>query len=55
MYNTFLTQFEINKKVYLKAVERGTNKKEMEKYNNIVYKELGINNIELFQPFQDEK
>ncbi|MBK7094288.1 MAG: carboxypeptidase-like regulatory domain-containing protein [Saprospiraceae bacterium] len=55
IYINFLTQFEIKKNEYLKAVERGTNEKEMIKYNNIVYEKLGIDNIELFQPYNSEK
>lgn len=55
IYNDFLTQFETKRNEYLKAVERGANEKEMKKFNNVVYEKLGIDNIELFQPYKDEK
>ncbi|MBC7885293.1 MAG: carboxypeptidase-like regulatory domain-containing protein [Saprospiraceae bacterium] len=55
IYSDFLTRFEIKSNEYLKAVVRGTIEKEMIKYNNIVYEILGIDNIELFQPYKNEK
>ncbi|MCO5268739.1 MAG: carboxypeptidase-like regulatory domain-containing protein [Brumimicrobium sp.] len=55
IYNDFMNQFETKRNEYLKAVERGTNEKEIIKYNNIVYEKLGIDNIELFQPYKNEK
>lgn len=55
IYNDFLTQFEVKRNEYLNAVERGTNEKEMIKFNNIVYEKLGIDNIELFQPYENGK
>ncbi|MGB3196916.1 MAG: carboxypeptidase-like regulatory domain-containing protein [Saprospiraceae bacterium] len=55
IYNNFLTQFETKRNEYLKAVEHGTIEKEMIKYNNIVYEILRIDNIELFQPYKNEK
>lgn len=55
IYTDFLTQFETKRNEYLKAVDRGTIEKEMIKYNNIVYEILRIDNIELFQPYKNEK
>jgi hypothetical protein len=40
---------EIKMNQYLKAVERGTNEREMQKYNAIVLQELGIDNVSLFR------
>jgi hypothetical protein len=39
--------------VYLKEVERGNNKPEMLKWNEIVRKELAIDNIGIFQPYAE--
>lgn len=55
IYNDFLIQFEVKRNEYLNAVGRGTNEKEMIKFNNIVYEKLGIDNIELFQPYKNKK
>ncbi len=54
IYNNFLTQYELKNNEFFKAVERGTNEKEMIKYNNRVYEKLGIDNIALFQPYTSE-
>lgn len=53
IYNDFLIRFETKRNEYLKAVERGTNEKEMRKYNTIVYEILGIDNIGIFQPYKN--
>jgi hypothetical protein len=55
IYDDFLARFETKKNEYLKAVERGANEKEMIKYNNVVFEKLGIDNIELFQPYRNEE
>jgi len=55
IYNESLKEFEIKRNEFLKAVQRGTNEVEMLKYNDYVYEKLGINNVELFQPFKNEK
>jgi hypothetical protein len=55
IYNDFLTQFELKRNEYLNAVERGANEKEMIKFNNEVYEKLGINNINLFRPYENGK
>jgi hypothetical protein len=52
IYMKSINELEILKNDYLKDVQRGTNENEMKKYNEIVFNELGINNIELFKPFE---
>lgn len=55
IYNIFLTQLERDRNEYFKTVERGTKEMEMIKYNKLVYEQLGIDNIGLFQPYKSEK
>lgn len=40
---------------YLRAVERGTDERELKKYNAIVKKELGLDNMALFLPEMEDK
>jgi hypothetical protein len=44
----FFESFEVGKKQYLKAVNRGANEKELLKYNTQVREQLGIDNASLF-------
>lgn len=55
IYDTFLAEFETEREEFLKAVQRGTDEGEMRRYNDFIYQELGIDNIELFQPFNSEE
>ena len=52
VYNAFVNRIDRQRYQYLKSVDRGTNEQEMIKWNDIVFKELGINNIALFKPFE---
>lgn len=51
IYDTFLPELESRSNEFLKAVQRGTNKAKMIKYNDLVRRELGIDNIGIFKPF----
>ena len=55
IYTAFYKDFEVKKYEYLKALQRGTNKAEMLKYNDYIYEKLGIDNIEIFQLFKSEE
>jgi hypothetical protein len=55
IYNEFIKEFNEENKKYLEAVQRGTNEKEMRRYNDYVYNKLGINNISLFQAFNNQQ
>jgi hypothetical protein len=48
-YNEAVKNAEIRSEQYFKEIERGTNKSNFKKWNNIVYDELNIDNIALFQ------
>lgn len=48
-YNQAVKNAEIMSEQYFKEIERGTNKSNFKKWNNIVYGELNIDNIALFQ------
>ncbi|MBK9109684.1 MAG: carboxypeptidase-like regulatory domain-containing protein [Saprospiraceae bacterium] len=47
-----ITEFEIEMRIYLEAVQRGTIVAELKKYNDFVFNNLGIDNIEFFQLFK---
>lgn len=51
VYNQFLPDFEQTQKAYLDETQRGTNEEAMIKWNLYVAEHLGINNLELFDPF----
>jgi hypothetical protein len=51
MFDLFEGQMERVTYRYLKDVDRGTNEKEMIRYNDIVYRNLGIDNVGLIQPY----
>jgi hypothetical protein len=55
MYDLFEGQMNRVAYRYLKDVERGTNEKEMMRYNEMVNRELGIDNIVLFKPFEKKR
>jgi hypothetical protein len=48
-YNEAVKNAEIMSKNYFKEIERGTNKSNLKKWNKIVYEELSIDNIAMFQ------
>lgn len=50
-YDAFLINYQNVQTTYLKAVDRGTNRLELEKWNEYVKTELKIDNIALFQPY----
>ncbi len=50
-YQTFLIDYQRVQNTYLKAVDRGTNRLELEKWNEYVKAKLNIDNIALFQPY----
>jgi hypothetical protein len=52
IYDTFMEKMDLDNNAFLKAVQRGTVESEMVRYNDYVYSKLGINNIELFEPFK---
>lgn len=53
LHSDYQSRLEDQKRNYLKSVERGTNQDEVEKFNSYVFEQLGINNLELFQPYSD--
>jgi len=55
VYDRFLIRAEKQREVFLKEVDRGHVKKAMEKWNEYIFKELQINNMQLFQPQFDKK
>lgn len=50
-YDAFLINYQNVQNTYLKAVDRGTNRLELEKWNEYVKTELKIDNIAIFQPY----
>jgi hypothetical protein len=48
-YNEAVKNAKIMSENYFKEIERGTNKSNLKKWNKIVYEELNIDNIALFQ------
>lgn len=52
IYKTYQTQLEKEMNSFFKAVDRGTNRIELEKYNAFVYNELDIDNVALFQLYE---
>ena len=55
LYDEFMASLEVQKNLYFKSVVRGTNEKEMTKWNTYVHKHLDIDNLKLFDPFKDSK
>lgn len=55
IYNNFLKEFEEKKYSYFRDTQHGKNESEMQKYNAIVFEQLGIDNISLFEPYKSEK
>lgn len=53
IYGQFESQFNREMDVFLKDVDRGTNRVEMLKWNKFVKEELGIDNLLLFTIYQD--
>jgi hypothetical protein len=51
VYQTFMKDLKQKQYSYIKLMNRGTNEKEMKRLNADVMKQLGIDNIVLFQPF----
>lgn len=51
IYESFVEKMEVDNNTFLKAVQRGTIESEMVRYNAYVRSKLGIDNIEMFQPF----
>jgi hypothetical protein len=54
VYEAYIKKLEQDMLVYLRAVDRGTNETAMRKYSDGVYEKIGINNVELFQPFAEK-
>jgi hypothetical protein len=55
MYDDMLQRQEKLKQQYLKDVERGSDEKEMIRWNNYVFDNLGIDNLKLYNPYGDKK
>ena len=55
MFDLFEGQMERVTYRYLKDVDRGTNEREMTRYNDIVNRSLGIDNIGMIQPFEGRR
>ena len=53
-YQAFVNRTDRGRFQYLKSVDRGLNQEEMIKWNDIVLRQLGINNIALFNPYTKE-
>jgi hypothetical protein len=53
-YRAFVNRTAQLRFQYLKSVDRGLNKEEMVKWNDIVFRQLGIDNIALFNPYTQE-
>lgn len=49
VYTLFNLNLELYSRTVLKDLDRGNNFSQLEKYNNTVHQELGINNMELFK------
>ena len=54
-YANFLREYEAKNWKFLQEVQRGTNRESMLRYNAKIVDKLGINNIELFQPYPTEQ
>jgi hypothetical protein len=55
MYDDMLLKQEKLKQQYLKDVERGSNEKEMIRWNSYVFENLGIDNLKLYNIYWDKK
>ena len=49
LYNEFIKQYQLMQKAYIREVNRGFNKKQLRKWNDVVKNELGIDNMALFR------
>ncbi len=54
IYEKFMVGYRLMKDTYFRSVDHGRNKRELIKWNEVVKKELQIDNIEMFKLFQDE-
>lgn len=50
-YKDFLGKYQQQQYAYIKMLDRGTNEKEMKRWNAYVLEELKIDNLSLFNPF----
>ncbi len=55
LYREYTEQLEKRKTLFLREVERGTQRKAMEKWNAEIMNDLGIDNISLFQLYTEEE
>lgn len=53
-YDLLLVQLNKQKALFLKEVDRGTNRKAMEKWNSYIVNAIGIDNIVLFKLYEEE-
>lgn len=54
IYNQFMKKFEKTKRQFLNDVERGTKEEKMITWNHFICAQLGIDNLDLFNPFPKE-
>lgn len=54
IYDRFTMSSEKQRALFLKEVERGTNRREMEKWNAYIKEQLGIDSIALFRLYQED-
>lgn len=54
-YKAFFAQIDLDAKLFLREVERGQNEEKMEKWNSFILQNLGIDNLNLFKPFEKEE
>ncbi len=55
LYLIFSDNYSKQQYNYIKLLDRGTNEKEMRRLNAFVLEQIGIDNIALFNPFEDSK
>jgi hypothetical protein len=55
LYEESLVKIELMKQKFFRETDVGNNEYELKKWNKIVLDNLGINNIELFKPYEDKK
>jgi hypothetical protein len=55
MYDAFLAELKQVQQEYLNSVNRGNNMVAMTRYNELVYEQLGINNMALFPPYSGDE
>jgi len=54
-YKAFLVTYKQQQYTYIKLLDRGTNEKEMKKWSAYVYEQLGMDNIAMFNPYENAK